>query len=137
MQSGFSYHHSKCNDFGKATSNLIVTKSCTLMPHFALDLSASFNTLDDSLLNTLPMTSLSSGFPPPPLAALRISSPLPNCCMLDFCMLSSVLPRTHLGTSALSSGSHPCQFIPHSKPPHVHSRQPRVSCTPPLNLHSS
>lgn len=95
-------------DLGRVTSNLLVTKSCALMLLFTLDLLASVNTVDYSLLlNTLSMISLSSFPPPSSLATSPISPPVPNCYILDFCVVFSLLPRTHLGTSALSSHSHP------------------------------
>lgn len=78
------------------------------MLHFTLELLASFNTVDYSLLlTTLSMTSLSSVFSLSPLAISKVSSSLPDCCVSDFCMILSVFPRTHSGTFALSSHSHP------------------------------
>lgn len=63
-------------DLGRVTSNLLVTKSCPLMLLFTLDLLASVNTVDYSLLlNTLSMTSLSS-FSPPLLLWLLLQFPL-------------------------------------------------------------
>lgn len=77
------------------------------MLHFTLDLWASFNTVDYSLLNTLSMTSLSSVFSLSPLATSKVSPSLINCCVSDFCIVFSVFPRSHLGTFALSSRSQP------------------------------
>lgn len=67
-------------DLGRVTSNLLVTKSCPLMLLFTLDLLASVNTVDYSLLlNTLSMTSLSS-FPPPFFSGYF--SNFPSCAQL-------------------------------------------------------